>query len=105
MAHSTNYRYPFPQHDFDEEEFFEKEIDPLMRKVHKLCDERNIPFVANFMYGRKGPAVKQNICCMLNKSKHRLFHKLSVMEKIASEEGSVEITVTKIKEDGDVQVH
>lgn len=31
--------------EFDETEYFEKEIEPLIKQIRKMCKEKNIPFV------------------------------------------------------------
>ncbi|HEX7646344.1 MAG TPA: hypothetical protein VF450_02915 [Noviherbaspirillum sp.] len=39
------------QNDFNHEECFDANVRPLIKQVHKLCEERHIPFIAAFAYG------------------------------------------------------
>jgi hypothetical protein len=91
MITMTQYTKIPEQDDFNEKDYFMREIAPLMKKVHEMCEEKNIPMVANFVFAREGNTISQNVCCMVNKTRSRIFNEMSLLASIAEDSSDISI--------------
>jgi hypothetical protein len=76
------------QKDFDVRDIFDAEVGPLLKKMHTICFEHNIPMYAIFAISRDDERLGVAQACMLNKTKDRVVEKINMIQAIADSENS-----------------
>jgi hypothetical protein len=76
------------QKDFDVRDIFDAEVGPLLKKMHTICFEHNIPMYAIFAISRDDERLGVAQACMLNKTKDRVIEKINMIQAMADSENA-----------------
>lgn len=84
------------QEEYDLEQLYKKQIDPLVNEISRICVENKIPFIATFAISRE-KSLKTNVVTASNQIQERVFPQyimildlLDLLEETKEEENLID---------------